>query len=226
MAKRHDVGTAYPFILPQSMIISGATKSGKSTLIKNLLMLPDSMFSPPVDKVIYVYSIWQDIYTELEAFWKDRIIFTESIPTKDYLLSVSEAKSQIALILDDKQSSLTKPEIADFVCVLCSHRNISTFILLQNFYYDSKVLRTVALNVQTIVLFRNRRSQQQVKTLATQICPGNTKFFMDAYYKATNQSNYSYLVIDLDPRGDGLHQFRTNIFPDEMTIVFTPETPS
>ena len=218
--------SAYPFRLPGSLIIAGATKSGKTSFVRNLLILPDKMFSPAIQKVIYVYSVWQDIYTELEAFWKEDITFRESIPSKAELLSLSESKEHIALILDDKQASLSKSEIADFVCVLCSHRNISTFLLLQNFYYDSKVLRTVALNVQTIVLFKNRRSQQQVKTLATQLCPGNTKFVMDCYAKATDQSNYSYLVIDLDPRGECLHQFRTNIFPHELTIIFTPETPS
>ena len=224
MAESEDAGTPYPFILPQSVIISAATKGGKTTLMKNLLMEPDRMFTPPIDSVIYVYSVWQDTYADLEAFWKDRIIFRESIPTRAELMELSEAKKHIVLVLDDKQAALKNPEIADFVCILCSHRNISTFLLLQNFYYDSKVLRTVALNVQTIILFKNRRSAQQVKTLAAQISPGNTKFFMDAYSKATGQSNYSYLVIDLDPRGDSRHQFRTNIFPNELTTVFTPET--
>ena len=226
MSNIEQDAAAYPFIHPQSAIIAGATKTGKTTLIKKLLTQPEVMFKPALQKVIYVYSVWQDIYSELEAFWGNSIVFRESIPSRAELLEVSQSKEYIALILDDKQSALKNPEIADFVCVLCSHRNISTFILVQNFYYDSKVLRTITLNVQTIILFKNRRSQQQVKTLAGQLCPGNTKFVMDSYFKAISQSNYSYLVIDLDPRGNALHQFRTNIFPDEITIVFTPETSS
>lgn len=224
MSESQDDCCPSPLLLPQSIIIAGATKSGKTTFTKRLLLSPDTMFKPqPPEEIMFVYTCWQPAYDEIEAHWKNKVTFLQHIPSKAQLESWTSDNKPRLILIDDKQSSLDKSDIADFVCIFCSHRNLSTILLVQNFFYDSKVLRTVALNVQTLVLFKNRRSEQQIKVLATQLSPGNTKFILDAYRKAVNFSNYGYLLVDLDPRSPPEMQFRTNIFPDEITTVFAPE---
>lgn len=223
MAYSEDDYGATPFILPQSAIISGATKGGKTTFLKKLLLQPEEMFSQEIHHIYFVYSIWQDSYTELEAFWKSKITFLNTIPSLSFLMNETEDKLCRLLVIDDKLSALNNKDIVDFVCVLCNHRNLSTFLLVQNLFYDSKILRTVSLNVQTLVLFKNRRSERQIGVLASQLCSGNNSFVLDAYRKAVNLSNYNYLVIDLNPRSPPELQYRTCIFPDEVTIVYAPE---
>ena len=218
-----DVQSLMPLRLPQSAIIAGATKSGKSTFVKKLLLDADKMFDQPVAEVIFVYTVWQPIYEELEAKLKGKIIFRQDIPGKNEVMALTDDLKFRLLILDDQQSKISSSDAADFVTIFCSHRNLSTFILLQNFYYGCKHLRTISLNVQTIVLFKNYRSAQQVKTLATQMHPGNSTYMVDAYNKATTGYPYGYLLIDLDPRTDKRFQFRTKIFCGEDLVVFQPE---
>ena len=221
-----DVQSLMPLRLPQSIIIAGATKSGKSTFVKKILLSMNHMFDQDVEEVIFVYTVWQPIYEELEAKLKDKIKFRQDIPSKSEVEALTADLKQRVMVLDDKQSQLSSSAVSDFVTIFCSHRNLSTFILLQNFYYGCKHLRTISLNVQTIVLFKNYRSAQQVKTLAAQMLPGNSGYMVDAYNKATASNPHGYLLIDLDPRTDKVYQFRTKIFNDEDMIVFHPEKPS
>ena len=221
-----DTGCLMPLRLPQSMIIAGATKSGKSTFVMKMLLSMDQVFDQNVEEVIFVYTVWQPIYEQLEARLKDKILFRQDIPSKVEIDTLTQDMKFRIMVLDDLQSKLSTADVSDFVTIYCSHRNLSTFILLQNFYYEGKHLRTISLNVQTIVLFKNYRSARQVKTLATQMHPGHTNYMIDAYNKATASDPHGYLLIDLDPRTDKRYQFRTQILSGEDMIVFQPQTSS
>lgn len=224
-----DARCLMPLRLPQSAIICGSTKTGKTTFVKKMLLSMDKVFDLPVEEIIFVYTAWQPIYSELEAKLKDKISFRQDIPKKSEIEVLTKDLKQRLLILDDKQSSLNTPDIADFVTIFCSHRNLSTFMLLQNFYHSGKHIRTISLNVQTIILFRNHRSSQQIKTLASQMMPGKSDYMVAAYEKATEAPDgpsHGYLLIDLDPRTDKRYQFRTKIFGDEDLVVFQPQKSS
>ena len=56
----------YTFITPTTMIISGATGSGKTTWLKKLLSHPD-MFSTKPDRIIYCYGTWQDTFEDMDG---------------------------------------------------------------------------------------------------------------------------------------------------------------
>ena len=71
------------------------------------------------------------------------------------------------------------------------------------------------------MLFKNQRDQLQIQTLAKQMCPGVTKYFMDAYRKATFQK-YGYMLVDISPHSDSLYKLRTNIFPNQTLTVYRP----
>ncbi|CAG2255207.1 unnamed protein product [Mytilus edulis] len=70
--------------------------------------------------------------------------------------------------------------------------------------------------------FAGGRDMLQIQTLGRQIFPGRTKFFMDAYQKSISKS-YGYLVVDITPHSDKSYQLRTDILPDQDTIIYQPE---
>ena len=72
--------------------------------------------------------------------------------------------------------------------------NYKVFFLVQNVLGDSKKLRMISLNAHYFVIFKNQRHQGKVQTLGSQIFPGLTSFFMDAYKKAVS---YGYYLIDI-----------------------------
>lgn len=215
------------FELPKNILIAGCSQAGKSYFIKELLLHHSSMFKPGVNKIIYCFSVWQDKYDELEKLLGNMIEFRTDIPTKDELVQIwQDTKRETILVLDDKMSSMednaTGKRIVEIVCVLCHHCHVSCIITLQNLYHASKVVREIGLNSQYICLFRNNRSVTQVRTLASQTIPTNIPYFMSSYDLATANS-YGYLVVDLSANTDSRYKLKTNIFPQEETILFLPK---
>ncbi len=49
----------FTFKTPFTMIISGATSSGKTTWIRKLLNMKDQYIIPNVHRIVYCYKIWQ-----------------------------------------------------------------------------------------------------------------------------------------------------------------------
>ena len=112
-------------------------------------------------------------------------------------------------------------ELAHMFCVGSHHMNITIIHLIQNLYTKSKSIRTVSLNCHYFILFRNNRDQLQIQTFGRQVFPHMTKYFMDAYEKATSRP-CGYLLVDLNPRSDRKYQLRSNILPGETDIVYRP----
>lgn len=98
---------------------------------------------------------------------------------------------------------------------------ITVLFLLQNIFPPGKYMRTISLNAHYIILFKNSRDEQQVKTLGKQIFPNQSKFFMNAYKKATDIP-YSYLCVTLYPGTAERNQLASKIFPEEDTILYLP----
>ena len=100
------------------------------------------------------------------------------------------------------------------------HDNLSVVFLTQNLFHKKQ--RSISLNSDYMVVFKNARDQSQIQHLAKQVTPSNTKFLMDAYKDAT-QRPYSYIFLDLTPNADDRYRIRTNILPNEAPqFVYIP----
>ena len=73
-------------------------------------------------------------------------------------------------------------------------------------------MRTISLNAQYIVLFKNPRNSSQFVHLAKQLYPHNSHFAHEAYINAT-KCPYGYILLDLRSDQDEDLRLRTNIFP-------------
>lgn len=73
----------------------------------------------------------------------------------------------------------------------------------------------------TLFCLKNSIDEQQVKTLGRQIFPNQSKYFMDAYKKATSEP-YSYLCVTLYPGTAEKYRLSSKIFPEEETIIYLP----
>lgn len=215
-----------PFTLPKNFLIVGSTQCGKTQFIKRLIMEKDAMFKPVPERVIYCYSAWQPAYEEMENALGAKIDFRTEIPERKELESLwKEEGGETLLVLDDKMSSFKDNPlgslIVDIFCVLSHHAHVSCVCTTQNIFH-SKILREISLNSQYICLFRNNRSATQVKTLAQQIMPDQTKYLYDSYDKATS-ANYGYLLIELSADMNKLYRLRSCIFSGEDTVVYLPK---
>jgi hypothetical protein len=211
---------------PTNILFAGATRTGKTQLAKDILLNLDVLFDKSISKIWYIYTCWQDAFDELNDVLKSKIDFRVDIPD---LTELSEPwdndKKHSIIILDDKLKLLGDSEkgkqIAELICVHSHHKNISCFILVQNLYHQSKCMREIALNCPITILFKNDRGVGQLRTFASQVLPGQSKYFIDSYNKATSEP-YTYLVTDFSTGTDKKFRLRSGILPDEITRIFLP----
>src|SRR5574343_528941 len=123
---------------PFNCIISGASKTGKTTLVNNLLTLKEDLFSTPPEYVLLIYKYNQDLYTQM----KENELVTE-------LLSIDSNNISFGLLIEkvspykDRQGSLiifvdSMTEINDtfeqIFTNLSHHHNCSIIFLSQNLF--------------------------------------------------------------------------------------------
>lgn len=214
-----------PFIAPVSMLVSGASFSGKTTFVASLIQNRAKMFVPEPVEIMFAYTTWQPLYEELEKVVPN-ITFVNRIPSKDEIDTFTLDKRHRMLVIDDKMTEMNScSNLTEYFTVYTHHHNLSTVMLVQNiFYQGAKCMRDISLNVQGMVLFQNKRSPRQIGVLASQMFLGHKRsWFLDAYEKACSKQ-FGYLFIDLSSRYPDKFQLRTDILPEQNTRVFLPSS--
>lgn len=201
-----DVRFKHPF----TCMIAGPTGSGKSVFTFKLISEAADQITPSPQKIIYCYGEYQSMFANYP-----QVTFHEGLPDN----SEFDGKHRTLLILDDLMSE-AGDGVSNIFTKLSHHRNVSVIFLTQNLFFKSQ--RTMNLNTQYLVLFKNPRDALQVATLGRQMYPGNGKFLVEAFRMATEKP-YGYLLIDL--RADTLEKYRlrSNIFADERQYVYLPK---
>ncbi|CAG2258132.1 unnamed protein product [Mytilus edulis] len=97
------------------------------------------------------------------------------------------------------------------------HRNLSVACILQNAFSKGKESRTMSINSQYIVLFKNPRDQVGPAIFARQMYPNNPKKFMNKYKEGTQQP-YGSLFIDLKQNTPEDDRLKLNIFENKNMI--------
>ncbi len=203
---------------PFNLLVSGPSKSGKTTFIFNLLKVSEDMFNKKPDHIILYYANSQPLYKEM---FKSNLI-NEMINFNDAEPQYQEIHDKVepykngngSLIIFDDTLSDIKPGFEKIFQVLGHHTNCSLIYISQNLFYNSKTFRNLSLQLDYIVLMRNQRDASQIKSLATQLCPGNSQYIIEAYHAATQQP-FSYLFIDCGANSEKELRLRSNIFPHE-----------
>lgn len=186
------------------MIIAAPSQAGKTVFTFKLLEHARTLIYPPVDKIVYCYSEYQNTFEQYP-----NITFHEGIPDFQQF----EGKQSVLLILDDFMEQTTQ-DFSNLFTKYSHHRNISVIYMTQNLFYNGKHNRTMNLNSHYIVLFKNPRDQTQISVIAKQMFPGNSEYMIEAFNDAVKRE-YGYLLIDLKPTTDNRLRLRTNILPGE-----------
>ena len=87
----------------------------------------------------------------------------------------------------------------------------------------NKESRTISLNAQYMIVFKNPRDSSQLANLARQMYPGRGAFVQEAFADAT-ASPYGYLLIDLKQNTPDDMRLRTSVLPDDAhQWVYVPK---
>jgi hypothetical protein len=201
-----------PFKHPFTGVCSGPTGSGKSQLMKEIVLNIDVMMDPPPERVVWYNGERQ---TELETELGHAVEFREGCPDLD---DFDRGGVPTLVIVDDLMTECNS-EITKMFTKGSHHRNLSVWFLMQNFFHSGREIRTITLNAHYIILFKNPRDKQQIKVLARQMYDRDSKAMEQAFEMATEEP-HGYLLLDLKQSTDDTHRLRSKILPHEDLEVF------
>jgi len=218
---------SFLFRSPTVIQIAGPSSSGKSTLLYYLLRHNRKLFQHPPAGVVYCYAVQQPLYEKMERDVRPRIHFHRGVPTEEDVLRWREEFSgaPFVLVLDDlMQETRNSDDVEKMFTRLSHHANMTVINLTQNLFYRGEINRTASLNSHYVLLLRNMRDKRQVRTLASQIAPGQVPSFMSVYEDALRMEPGEtvippYLLVDVHPFVDKNQQLFARILPRQAPIV-------
>ena len=148
----------YPF----TCIVAGPTGCGKTTFVARLLRNAPSMNNPASGHVTWYYGEWQSAYENLD---------TPNVRLEQGLPSTFDTGKRNVVVLDDLMAE-TNGCVTDLFTKKSHHSNTSVIYLVQNLFQKYKESRTISLNAQYMVVFKNPRDASQVTHLAKHV-PGS-----------------------------------------------------
>lgn len=197
---------------PFTCIVAGPTKAGKTEWTKKLVRNAAAMIVPAPQRIIWCYKEWQLGYRELEGV----VEFMDSLPKTDDLKGSPEVPK--LLILDDFMDTLKKDDrLVELFTRGAHHWGVSCVHICQALFFAG--MRTARINAHYLVLMKSPADKLQISTLAKQMYPGKTKYFMEAYEDAV-APQYGYLLVDCSPTTPDEMRLRTCVFPGEFTSVY------
>jgi hypothetical protein len=201
---------------PFGLLVSGGTKSGKTTFVKRLLSYANVLIEPPPENITYFYAEYQDTFGEIQNLVPG-IKCTQGLP--DDILDSINPETHNLFIIDDMMGE-SDGVISKFT-KKSHHGNLSVIYIVQNLFQHGKEHRTISLNASYLCLTKNVRDASQIMHLAKQIYPSQTEFFQQAFQLATKEA-YSYLFADLTPTCPDEIRLRSGIFPTDTHYVYQP----
>ena len=193
------------WIHPGSSFIVGATGTGKTHILNNIIQDKDYLFKSASNKriknIILCYSAWQDVYSQ----WQNQGILTKTIegfPSMDTLQEnfiKNKLNGGSILILDDLVPVMALNDIQKLLLLLTvssHHYNVSIIFVGHNLFHRN--MRECSLQYQRYILTNNFRDKSQIITLGRQIYPTNINFLCDVYSDVL-KTEYNNLILDLSP---------------------------
>ena len=181
-------------VWPYSLLLCGPTGCGKTTWIVELLKSHEELCTHTPKKIIWIYGVEQpDLFKTIKEIWAPyQCEFVEGFP-EDLMSRLEKTKDRGSLcIFDDVMNEVSSnATISKLFTRGRSHLGCSLVLMLQNIFPKGSQSRTISINAQYQVLFRNPRDSLQISILARQLCPLKVKTFS----KSTKELRKDLMVI-------------------------------
>ena len=223
------------WLSPTSIIIGGASGSGKTNFVANLITNRADVFTPPQKNVIYFYKVYQEIY-DLMKKKNPEILFLNTPPTsiesfKDLvkecgsggtmvifgMFSLKNLKNWVIFLLfpDDLEEEMVQHSClyTEIYTVYSHHLNITPVAIIHNIF--QKELRTLSLNIHRMVLLRSPRDISQISHLSRQCFPRTKNYLPSVYNHVMQYTGFPYIIVNFSPNDSKYIKVSIKIFRHE-----------
>ncbi len=221
------ISANFTFTVPIRVAIAGASGTGKSGFIINLLENREKLFSDSfMEGIFWCYRYWQPIYKKFKSkeikFFDSNLLLVdddgEGFKGLENLLT-EKVKPGSCLIFDDCDDFIFNNKlVANLMKGGSHHKNISILFTSQNMLCKGKWQTMVIQNLTHLVLLQDKRIKGLLMQLGQQISTYKLKDFLEIYQLAMKGRPYSYLIISF--QSDANFPYYSGIFPGEQLCVF------
>ena len=175
------------------MILSGASSSGKSTLIVKILENVNGILGEDFEKVIYLKGVTTSNETDLKKKFGERLLTFNGIPKEEVLLPLCKTGVRTVLVVEDLDDrACSSPLMSKFFTAYSHHFSCSVILSTQNLYRHGPERLTLFRNSTHIVLFPNNLDQTVIRLLAQKVHPRNPSSVVELFEKITKEP-YTHL---------------------------------
>ena len=213
---------------PFSLIISGPSNCGKSTLtlklIKNShLLLHGDDDGNGFDCVFVLYRSYQPLYDQMKEELNIPVyLFNEKTTSDDDFdfekrLAATGAKRPVAII-DDGITKENQSLVKDLFCRMGHHLSVSVILIGQSLFdCQNSGLRICHRNTKALIIFNCPRDLGSLRTLIYQMTPERKKasILLKTVEKELTEKPYNYVMFDFDTRTPASQRIKTNIFCEQ-----------
>ena len=175
---------------PFRLIVGGASGSGKTSLIKDII--DQSHFSSPFDKIVYFYPEYlPDVPIEFDQI----VDYRTGIADLEYFASLPR---NTLIIYDDLMNECgNSTEIMKLFSVIARKRDISVIFIVQNFFDQTKQFRNIKLNATGFILFKFHAAMDVLRRQLRDLGVDNliSKRSLENIYR----QKFNYIFIDIHP---------------------------
>lgn len=199
-----------------TMIISGPSKSGKTSLVVELLRRKGSIFRHPIRNVYWFHGAAQGQVHDMLSH-ELGVVMKHGIPSQEDLESLERYD---LLVLDDLQNEMKQDAHITSLFLKQSHHKHYFVIVLQQNIYGDKEQRFRNANVHYWLALNNPRNQRQVGDFLSRMYPSSGKKAIHAIFNQilSTEGNYGYLFVDFTPNMRSDLRLRSHILTSPMYI--------
>jgi hypothetical protein len=208
------------FRVPSRFILAGASQSGKTTFVTNLLKFGGLLFEDPrcLQNVVYYHKSVMRPDSSV-THWINEVPTAADIRDRTQLYANSGGS---IVVIDDFAGDLGK-DIVEVFSVLSHHLHFVVLLLTQNLFSPNKAFRDISLSSTYIIIFKNPRDSSQIINFARQIAPGNSNWIVKAFREAT-LAPYSYMLFDNHQTTPEILRKRSRVLPHEQPMLIWAKT--
>lgn len=201
--------------LPLSATLSGASGSGKTELVKYILLNQRQLLTEQWTRIYWLARYPQprleQELSQLPIVW----LHVTSIPQLDSL--ASEPGDRTLITCDDLMDCVGGSDQISTLFTAGRHLGISVFYITQNLFAPGRYARNIRLNTNYLFLFKSLHDAAQISIYFRQMSPGHWRRIMQAYRDATEPS-FGHFMVDFRVTSKAMLRFRGNIQASQQTL--------